>query len=117
MSRQNDTSKAATESAGAKVLNFDLSRKLRNSEAASDESDRVVAAVVTVTRFIGGEKVHAQVAVFADQVIPDSDEAPDFRLIPELSERLADGAVEANAYLDRRANTMAAKPLHEFYPQ
>lgn len=103
------------------MLPFNPSRKLRSrrpddapSETAIHEGNRVVAAVVTVTRFIGGDKVHAQVPVFADQVIPPGEEIPDFRLIPELSELLADGAVEANAYLDRLANTTAAKPLAAF---
>jgi len=108
---------------GARVLPFDASRRSRRVASAgstlsavANGSDRAIAAVVTVTRFIGGTKVHAQVAVYADDIAGDAESA-DLKLIPELSELLADGAVEANSYLDRLAATTEARPLADFKAQ
>jgi hypothetical protein len=108
---------------GAKILPFDPSRTRRRTEErfaalspqrrAAGEPERPIAAIVTVTRFIDGNKLHAQVAVFADEIVSAKGDT-DYKLIPELSELLADGAVEANSFLDRVAATTSARPLAEF---
>jgi hypothetical protein len=108
---------------GAKILPFDASRSRRRTEdrfapplpqgRAPGDSERPIAAIVTVTRFIDGKRLHAQVPVFADEIVAGNDEA-DHKLIPELSELLADGAVEANSFLDRVAATTSARSLAEF---
>ena len=64
--------------------------------------DRRVYAVVTVTRFIGDEKVQASVPVFTDALPID------------LSELLADGAFKANDYLNRAGAVRGARPLADF---
>ena len=104
---------------GAKVLAFDPARRRgalsngapRIERIEQHSPERPVAAIVTVTRFIDGAKVHAQVAVYADEISGDSDP----RLTPELSELLADGAVEANSFLDRVIATTAARPMSDYY--
>jgi hypothetical protein len=80
----------------------------------AEETPRTVAAVVTVTRFIDEEKIHAQVAVYADEIARGDIRDTDPAVTPELSELLADGAVEANSFLDRLSATMAARPFEEF---
>ena len=97
------------------VLQFNSSRRPTRARRDTATVQRSVAAVVTVTRFIGNEKVHAQVPVFADQINATGMTAADLRLAPELSELLADGAVEANSYLDRLSATRAARPLRDYY--
>lgn len=82
-----------------------------STEAASDH-DLNVAAVVTVTRFIGGKRVHAQIPVYTREL--HFEDAADRKLVPELSELLADGAVEANSFLDRLAAVNAAQPFAQF---
>lgn len=105
----------------ARVLKFDPERpvtKIRTrlfQPKEAKQPEPAVAAVVTVTRFIGGERVHAQVPIFANQIIGDAMRAADLKLTPELSELLADGAVEANSYLDRVAATIAARPLGDYH--
>lgn len=92
-----------------------LARELRRQEPGSSENDdRPVVAMVTVTRFVGEERVHAQVPIFADEIHMERPARREMKLTPELSELLADGAVEANAYLDRIAATRAARPSHDF---
>ena len=109
-------------SSEARVLQFDASRRSASNRRACahtrasgtpSEADRPIAAVVTVTRFIDGTKVHAQVAVYADEIAGHA-EGMDHKLIPELSELLADGAVEANSYLDRVIATASARSLADF---
>lgn len=101
------------------VIPFDASRITRRrttlaSANPDNDSQRPVAAVVTVTRFIAGRKIHAQVPVFADEIIGTRETPLDLDTAPELSELLADGAVEANAFLDRVANAVAARPFGDF---
>jgi hypothetical protein len=99
------------------VLSFDARRARRKGPPSSrSETARQVVAVVTVTRFIGEGRVHAQVPVFADEILPEGVTREELKkLVPELSELLADGAVEANAYLDRFAATRCARPIGDFY--
>ena len=95
------------------VLYFDRARSKRGSSAA--DAEPAVVAVVTVTRFIAGERVHAQVPVFAHEIHNvDATRAELKNMIPELSELLADGAVEANAYLDRMAAMRSARPIADY---
>lgn len=89
------------------VIDFEAARSRRRS---TDE--RLVVAVVTVTRFIGDQRVHAQSPVFADQI--DINEGSDPQLVPELAELIADRAVEANGYLDRLTVTRNARPRTDF---
>ena len=99
------------------VLSFDRSQsgKLGSSRA---DTEPAVVAIVTVTRFIAGERVHAQVPVFAHEIHDDNATRAELKnVIPELSELLADGAVEANAYLDRIAATRNARPIAEYLAQ
>jgi hypothetical protein len=91
-----------------------LATEIPHHEGCNREQRQVVA-VVTVTRFIGNEKVHAQVPVFAEEIHGEKMIAADLKLTPELSELLADGAVEANSYLDRLTATRAARPLGDYY--
>jgi hypothetical protein len=101
------------------VLPFDAAR-IRRAESPSSPGidDARVAAVVTVTRFIGEERVHAQIPVFAREVHSDSATRAQLRdAMPDLSQLLAAGAVEANAYLDRLVATRSARPITEFYPR
>lgn len=102
---------------GARVLPFEAGRVRRTPRVSTDPTNeaREVVAVVTVTRFIAGEKVHAQVPVFADQILTAEMTAEDLKLTAELSELLADGAVEANSYLDRVAAVRAGRPLAQFH--
>ena len=110
-----------TETLG-KLLPFDAARPPSGTRFATRVPDREtvdaeppqVVAVVTVTRFIGNEKVHAQVPVLAGEIQTSEMSAKDLKLTPELSELLADGAVEANSYLDRLIATHAARPLRDY---
>lgn len=102
-----------------KLLTFDPGRRasrvrLATESTRSDAHAHSVVAVVTVTRFIGNDRVHAQVPVFAEQIDGNEMLASDLKLTPELSELLADGAVEANSYLDRLSAMRAARTLREF---
>jgi hypothetical protein len=117
-----DSLLAANGDREANVIPFDATRR-RNLitttarlplQPKADDDQRTVAAVVTVTRFIGQEKIHAQVAVFADEIARGDIRDTDPNVTPELSELLADGAVEANSFLDRLTATMAARPFEEF---
>ena len=74
--------------------------------------ERLVVAIVTVTRFIGRQRVHAQAPVFVDEI--DTQETADAHLAPELAELVADRAIEANGYLDRIAVTRNARPRADF---
>lgn len=114
---RNRAASTATNECQGKVLQFDRLRLHRRSRPSSSKTaeERHVVAVVTVTRFIGNDKVHAQVPVFADEVLRSDATAADLNITPELSELLADGAVEANAYLDRLTATRASRPLDQFY--
>ncbi|HET7437506.1 MAG TPA: hypothetical protein VFN10_22570 [Thermoanaerobaculia bacterium] len=89
------------------VIDFDAGRSRRGT---TDE--RLVVAVVTVTRFIGDQRVHAQCPVFADQI--DTNEGSDPQMVPDLAELIADRAVEANGYLDRLNVTRSARPRTDF---
>ena len=109
-----------------KLLPFDATRRQNRIDPrvrlatetpereVSQGEQREVVAVVTVTRFIGNERVHAQVPVFAEEIHGDEMIAADLKVTPELSELLADGAVEANAYLDRLTARRAARPLRDY---
>jgi hypothetical protein len=108
----------ASEDSLANVIPFDVGRapRRRPTSSESGSTEREVVAVVTVTRFIGEERVHAQVPVFADEIHNDQATRAELKnLIPELSELLADGAVEANSYLDRVAAKRSARSLADFY--
>jgi hypothetical protein len=97
------------------VLSFDRSRS-GTIGSSRTETEPAVVAVVTVTRFIAGERVHAQVPVFAHEIHNDDATRAELKnVIPELSELLADGAVEANAYLDRIAATRNARPIADYF--
>jgi hypothetical protein len=99
------------------VVPFDPSRaRAQRSTSSKPEGERAVVAVVTVTRFIGGERVHAQVPVFADEIYRDDASRAELKHeIPELAELLADAAVEGGAYLDRLAAAFNARPVADFY--
>ena len=87
--------------------------QLITGDESADPLERVVA-VVTVTRFIDGKKVHAQYPIFANELRCEEAMNSDANLIPELSELLADGAVEANSFLDRFAAALTARPAADF---
>ena len=117
-----NTPKGDSTEASGKLLPFDATRRTNRVRFATTDPDleardgeqRQVVALVTVTRFIGDEKVHAQVPVFAAQIRGDEMSAADLKFPVELSELLADGAVEANSYLDRLTATRAARPLRDY---
>jgi hypothetical protein len=101
------------EDSSPSVVPFDIGRAVAKRTTSS--SGREVVAVVTVTRFIGDDRVHAQVPVFADEVYNVHASREELKnLVPELSELLADGAVEANAYLERFAAKENARPIADF---
>jgi hypothetical protein len=119
-----ETADNGTEVVG-KLLPFDATRRPNHVEPRvrfatrvpdheAGDGEKHVVAVVTVSRFIGNEKVHAQVPVFAEQIQGDEMSAADLKFPVELSELLADGAVEANSYLDRLTATRAARPLRDY---
>jgi len=106
-------SRDRSEDSSASVVPFDIGRAVAKRTTSSTR--REVVAIVTVTRFIGDERVHAQVPVFADEIYNAHATREELKnLVPELSELLADGAAEANAYLDRFAAKQNARPIADF---
>lgn len=111
------THMTSSKDAAEKVLPFDADRvRPRRPPSSRGEDERKVVAVVSVTRFIGEQRVHAQVPVFADEVHPAVTTRAELKhVVPELPELLADAAVEANAYLDRLTASRFARPITDFY--
>lgn len=111
----NDNSKTRGDAVrGGKVLPFDRKRVIQRLEQMVEQESRRphVVAVVTVSRYVAGKIRHVQRPVFANQIIRAITSATEDS--PELSDLLADGAIEANIHLDRLAALSAARPIGDF---
>lgn len=99
---------------GGILLPFDRKRVIQRLEQMVEQESRRpdVVAVVTVSRYVAGKIRHVQRPVFANQIIRAITSAAEDA--PELSDLLADGAVDANIHLDCLAALSAARPISDF---